>query len=60
MKEKIKRAMKRYLIQYVILFCILVYGMVKGADMNFLSFILLLILVEQVNHNEIMERQFRQ
>ena len=60
MNEKIKRAMKRYLIPYIILFCILIYGMVEGADITFLSFILLLILVEQVNHNGIMERHVRQ
>jgi len=60
MNEKIKRAMRRYLIPYIILFCVLIYGMVKGPDITFLSFILLLILVEQVNHNEIMERYARQ
>ena len=60
MNEKIIRAMRRYLIPYIILFCVLIYGMVKGADITFLSFILLLILVEQVNHNEIMERYARQ
>ena len=60
MEERIKEAMRRYLVQYVILFCILIYGIVKGTDMTLLSFVLFLIVVEQVNHNVVMEKQVRQ